>query len=108
MRRLSTGEVVVAFIFNLFILPGAGTILFGRKRVGVVQALLVVSSATLVSAGYLFEAIRKSLPTSLRESFSIPKLPSVLLFVLSLLLIVVWVWTVVQTLLLLRERSRVE
>lgn len=106
MRRLSTAEVVVAFVLNLFILPGAGTILLGCKGVGVIQALVAVSSATLASVGYLFEAVRRWLPAGLRELFPVPKLPWVLLFALLLLLVVVWVWTVIQTLALIRRWAK--
>lgn len=106
MRRLSSTEVVVALVFNILILPGTGTILFGQKRTGLIQALLVVSSASLVSASYLLEVIHRSLPQRFRTIPVTLKLPDAVLFVLSLILVGVWVWTVVQTLALIRRWAK--
>jgi|GEM_PF-2920719 len=106
MKRLSKVDIFFGVVLNVIVLPGAGTVLFGRTLIGFLQAALTIPFAVLIFLYYISGVISEALPAELHGLYPVINLPQWLITVSLITLICVWFWTLVHTVCILIRQCK--
>lgn len=82
---------VIGLLVNIFLMPGAGTIICGRFKAGLMQVILFILGSTGIFAGMILSLLLIGLP---------------ILVMGVLFYLIAWVWALISSIQILREANQ--